>query len=210
MWSWSWLAGEPPIMRSIASPSTGRKAQATWPSNLPICYGASVTESGSQDTAVAAQRLSVAITRLRSRLREEAGLDGTGLSVSQMSVLWHILQAGPVTAAELATAQHVSPQSIAQNLAVLKAAGLVQTERDPGDGRKTLITASESTRQLVTSVRASKESYLARAIDALVGPEQRADLDRAIELLERLAVADLSQHAGSGKHGRHGRPRENA
>src|SRR5690242_18409592 len=94
-----------------------------------------------QSTAGAAQRLSVAITRLRSRLREEAGIDGTGLSVSQMSVLWQILQAGPVTAAELAAAQHVSPQSIAQNLAVLKAAGLIHTERDPGDGRKTLITA---------------------------------------------------------------------
>jgi DNA-binding MarR family transcriptional regulator len=37
---------------------------------------------------------------------------------------------------------------------VLKAAGLVRTERDSGDGRKTLITASESGRQLVTSVRA--------------------------------------------------------
>ena len=166
-----------------------------------------MTGGGGQDTAqgtaAAAQRLSVAITRLRSRLREEAGLDGTGLSVSQMSVLWHILQEGPVTAAELATAQHVSPQSIAQNLAVLKAAGLIRTERDPGDRRKTLITASESSRQLVTSVRASKESYLARAIDALIGPQERADLDRAIDLLERLAAADLGMHARPGKHSKH-------
>ncbi len=122
-------------------------------------------------------------------------------------MLWHILQAGPVTAAELATAQHVSPQSIAQNLAALKAAGLVRTERDPGDGRKTLITASESGRKLAASLRASKESYLAQAIDALVGPQERADLDRAIELLERLATADLSWHARPGKHSK---PRENA
>jgi DNA-binding MarR family transcriptional regulator len=163
-------------------------------------------EGGGQGTAVSAQRLSVAITRLRSRLREEAGIDGTGLSVSQLSVLWHILQAGPVTAAELAAAQHVSPQSIAQNLAVLKTAGLIQTERDPGDGRKTLITASESSRQLVTSVRASKESYLARAIDALVSPGERADLGRAIDLLERLAAADLTQHS---RPGRHSKDREN-
>ena len=83
-------------------------------------------------------------SRLRSRLREEAGINGTGLSVSQMSVLWQVLQEGPVTAAELAAAQHVSPQAIAQNLAVLKAAGLIHAERDPGDGRKTLITASKS------------------------------------------------------------------
>jgi DNA-binding MarR family transcriptional regulator len=156
-----------------------------------------------RDTAGAAQRLSVAITRLRSRMREEAGLDGTGLSVSQLSVLWYVLQAGPVTAAQLAAAQHVSPQSIAQNLAVLKAAGLVLTERDPGDGRKTLITASEASRRLVTSLRASKESYLARAIDALVGPPERDDLEQAIGLLERLAAADLSQHVGLGKHGKH-------
>jgi DNA-binding MarR family transcriptional regulator len=155
------------------------------------------------DTAAAAQRLSVAITRLRARLREEAGVDGTGLSVSQMSVMWNILQEGPVTAAELAAAQHVSPQSIAQTVAVLKAAGLIRAERDPGDGRKTLITASETSRRLVTSVRASKESYLARAIGALISPQERADLDRAIELLERLAAADLSRDAGPGKHGRH-------
>jgi DNA-binding MarR family transcriptional regulator len=162
--------------------------------------GTADSAGAAHDTAPAAQRLSVAITRLRARLREEAGVNGTGLSVSQMSVLWNILQEEPVTAAELAAAQHVSPQAIAQNLAVLKAAGLIDTERDPGDGRKTLITASEPSRQLVTSVRASKESYLARTIDALVSPAERADLDRAIALLERLAAADLSTHARHGRH----------
>jgi DNA-binding MarR family transcriptional regulator len=166
-----------------------------------VTEGAS-TEEGGPDTAAAAQRLSVAITRLRSRLREEAGINGTGLSVSQMSVLWQVLQEGPVTAAGLAAAQHVSPQAIAQNLAVLKAAGLIRTERDPGDGRKTLISASESSRQMVTTVRASKESYLARAIDTLVSPGERADLERAIDLLERLAAADLTKHSRPGKHSR--------
>jgi DNA-binding MarR family transcriptional regulator len=175
-----------------------------------VTAGDSQDEACSQDvarapgaahgTATAAQRLSVAITRLRFRLREEAGINGTGLSISQLSVLWHILQEGPVTAAELAAAQHVSPQAIAQNVAALKAAGLIRTERDPGDGRKTLITASETSQRLVTSVRASKESYLSRAIDALVSPAERADLERAIDLLERLAAADLSRAAGSGKH----------
>ena len=143
--------------------------------------------------ASAAQRLSVAITRLRSRMREEAGLGHAGLSVSQLSVLWHVMQHEPVTAAELAAAQHVSPQSIAQNLAALKAGGLIHTGRDPADGRKTLITASEASRRLGVSVRASKASWLARAIDALIAPEERADLERAVELLERLAAADLTR-----------------
>ena len=144
-----------------------------------------------RDTADAAQRLSVAITRLRSRLRVEAGLHETGLSISQLAVLKNIVQEGPVTAAYLATAQHVSPQSIAQNLAVLKAAGLVRAERDPGDARKTLITADESAGRLIDSLHASRTSFLVRAIDALVAPEERADLDRTIELLERFAAADL-------------------
>ncbi|MDN3354272.1 MarR family transcriptional regulator [Actinomadura sp. DC4] len=144
-----------------------------------------------RDTAEAAQRLSVAITRLRSRLRAEAGLHETGLSVSQVAVLKNIVEEGPVTAAYLATAQHVSPQSIAQNVAVLKAAGLVRTERDPGDGRKTLISANESGGRLVDSMSALRRSFLVRAIDTLVAPEERAGLDRAIELLERFAAADL-------------------
>jgi len=155
---------------------------------------------GGQDTAEAAQRLSVAVTRLRSRLREEAGLYRTGLSVSQLSVLRSVVEAGPVTAADLAAAQHVSPQSIAQNMAVLKAAGLVRADRDPGDGRKTLLTASKAGRQLFMSLHASKNSFLARAIDALVPPQERADLDRAIVLLERLAATDLSEHASISEH----------
>jgi DNA-binding MarR family transcriptional regulator len=145
----------------------------------------------SRNTAEAAQRLSVAITRLRSRLRVEAGLHETGLSISQLAVLKNIVQEGPVTAAYLATAQHVSPQSIAQNLAVLKAAGLVRAERDPADARKTLITAEEPAGRLLDSLHASRTSFLVRAIDALVAPEERADLDRTIELLERFAAADL-------------------
>jgi DNA-binding MarR family transcriptional regulator len=144
-----------------------------------------------RDTAEDAQRLSVAITRLRSRLRVEAGLHETGLSISQLAVLKNIAEEGPVTAAYLATAQHVSPQSIAQNLAVLKAGGLVRAERDPADRRKTLITADESAGRLLDSLHASRTSFLVRAIDALVAPEERADLDRAIELLERFAAADL-------------------
>jgi DNA-binding MarR family transcriptional regulator len=152
---------------------------------------------GKTDTALAAQRLSVAITRLRARLREEAGLYGTGLSVSQLAVLRCVVDEGPVTAAYLATAQHVSPQSIAQNLAVLKAAGLVRAQRDPADGRKTLISADESGGRLLTTLEASRKSFLVRAIDALVAPSERADLDKTIELLERFAAADLGEGRGA-------------
>ena len=149
--------------------------------------GASVP---AQDTAETAHRLSVAITRLRSRLREESGTTSTGLSISQLAVLRRVSGEGPVTAARLAAVEHVSPQAIAQNLAALKATGLVRAERDPGDGRKTLITASERGRELLGTLRASRKAWLTRAIEALVPEEERPVLDRAVELLERLAAAD--------------------
>lgn len=143
------------------------------------------------DTPATARRLSLAITRLRSRLREEAGLYGTGLSISQVAVLKSVVDDGPVTAARLAKLQHVSPQSVAQNLAVLTAAGLVRKDRDPQDGRKSLITAEEKGSQLLTALHTSRESFLTLAIDQLVTPEERDDLERTIALLERFAAADL-------------------
>ena len=152
-------------------------------------------ESGGAPAA--AHRLSVAVTRLRSRLREEAGLHATGLSISQLAVLKSVVEDGPATAAHLAQVQHVSPQSIAQNLAVLKAAGLVRGERDPGDARKTLISADPSAARLLTSLNDSRESFLARAIDQLVAPAERSDLERTIELLERFAAADLDGKGGA-------------
>jgi DNA-binding MarR family transcriptional regulator len=148
-----------------------------------------MSENEHTGSASAAHRLSVAITRLRSRLREEAGLYSTGLSVSQLAVLSSVVEEGPVTASYLASVHHVSPQSIAQNLAVLKAAGLVRGHRDPGDARKTLISADPSAAPLLTALTNSRESFLARAIEQLPASE-REDLERTIELLERFAVMD--------------------
>lgn len=118
-------------------------------------------------------------------------MHATGLSISQLSVLKSVVEDGPATAAYLAQVQHVSPQSIAQNLAVLRAAGLVRGERDPLDGRKTLISADSSAERLLSSLHASRESFLVRAIEQVLAPGEQADLERVIEVLERLAGAEL-------------------
>jgi DNA-binding MarR family transcriptional regulator len=144
--------------------------------------------------AADARRLIVAVTRLRNRLREEAGLHRTGLSISQIALLHSVVDEGPVTAARLAAAQHVSPQSVAQNLAVLKAAGLVRGRPDPLDGRKTLITAEPAAGQLLTSLDESRASFLTRAVERLTDDE-RAGLEQTVALLERFATIDL--HAGA-------------
>ncbi|MFD4943482.1 MarR family winged helix-turn-helix transcriptional regulator [Streptomyces sp. NPDC058409] len=143
-------------------------------------------------SAATAQRLQDAMKRLRARLRAESGQNATGLTVTQLGVLASVVREGPVTAARLATLEHVSAQAIAQSLAVLKAAGLVHGEPDPLDGRKKLISADISATELIDRVLAGRASFLARAIDQVVAADEREDVEKAIELLERLAEADLS------------------
>jgi DNA-binding MarR family transcriptional regulator len=138
-------------------------------------------------TAIA---LALAMTRLRSRLREEAGMHRTGLSISQIALLGRLIAEGPATAAYLASAEHVSQQAIAQSLTTLKAEGLVTAEPDPSDGRKTLLSATAAARDLYDAMHASRESWLIRAIETTLTDEERGVLAQATGLLERLASAD--------------------
>jgi DNA-binding MarR family transcriptional regulator len=97
-----------------------------------------------------------------------------------------------MTAAELAAVEHVSQQAIAQSVTGLREAGLIRRERDAADGRKVLISVTTAGRKLRGSVYASREAWLAQAIDSVVTPKELADLDMTVELLERLAGAELS------------------
>ncbi len=138
-----------------------------------------------------AMRLAMAVTRLRSRIRIESGLRSTGIPISQVAVLSRIIEEGPTTAAALAAAEHVTQQAIAQSLATLEKRGLVTKSRDPGDGRKSLVSATESGHALLASIKASREAWLSRAIEAAVTPDERAALETTIEILRRIADVDL-------------------
>ena len=136
-----------------------------------------------------ATRLALALKRLRARLREESRRSAPELSLSQLSILQRLRAEGPATAASLAAAEHVSQQAIAQSLAPLRSAGLIGSTPDPGDRRKTLIAISEAGLELRESIIASRNSWLARAIDATIDDRERVALGGAIDLLERLADA---------------------
>jgi DNA-binding MarR family transcriptional regulator len=148
----------------------------------------------SQSEASDAVRLAMAVSRLRSRIRIEAGLRSTGIPISQLAVLARIIDEGPMTAAALAAGEHVTQQAIAQSLATLKGRGLVEKQADPSDGRKSLVSATAAGRKLRESLEVSREEWLTQAIDAAVKPAERALLQDAIELLER--IADVELHRG--------------
>jgi DNA-binding MarR family transcriptional regulator len=149
------------------------------------------TSGDHQVTAETAVRLAVAVKRLQARIREEAGVTSTGLSVAQVSIFSRLVHEGPVTAASLAVAEHVSQQAIAQSLAGLKAGGLVSVTPDPADGRKSLLEVTAAGRALYETIMASRDDWLIRAIESAVIPDERTRLDQAITLLERLGQVDL-------------------
>jgi DNA-binding MarR family transcriptional regulator len=136
-------------------------------------------------------RLAMAVTRLRSRIRIESGQRSTGIPISQLTLLSRIADEGPTTAAALAAAEHVTQQAIAQSLAALEMRRLVAKSRDPGDGRKSLVSATESGRALLARIKASREAWLSRAIEAAITPGERAALETTIEILQRIADVDL-------------------
>jgi DNA-binding MarR family transcriptional regulator len=150
-----------------------------------------------QDAAETAVRLAIAVKRLQARIREEAGVTSTGLSVAQVSIFSRLVHDGPVTAASLAAAEHVSQQAIAQSLAGLKAAGLVGVQPDPADGRKNLLAVTAAGRALYDTILASRGAWLIQAIESVVGPGEQASLDQAIKLLERLGQVDLRTRRGT-------------
>ena len=109
-------------------------------------------KSRSQSEASDAVRLAMAVSRLRSRIRIEAGVRSTGIPISQLAVLARIIDEGPTTAAALAAGEHVTQQAIAQSLATLKERGLVEKQADPSDGRKSLVSATAAGRKLRESL----------------------------------------------------------
>lgn len=138
-----------------------------------------------------ALRLVLAVKRLRARLRETWPSPVQSLPTSRLAILKRLRDDGATTAATLAVAEHVSQQAIAQHVAALRDAGLVKTTRDPDDGRKALVSITRSGLKLFDAVAESRNAWLMRAIASQVPAKERAALAKAIELLERLASADI-------------------
>ena len=131
-----------------------------------------------------------ALTRLRARLRAESAPADMRWSWSQLTTLARIVTTGPVTTSELAQAEHVRRQSMAETVAALRADGLVEAEPDPNDGRKTLIRATPRGGSLSATIPAAREEWLGAAIAGLLDPEEEQTLRKAAAIMNRLADSD--------------------
>jgi len=140
------------------------------------------------DTARLASDLRVVLGRLVRRLRAEHRFP-----LSHGTVLGRLDREGVQSTSDLALAERVRPQSMAQIVADLQAAGLIERRPDPGDRRRMLIELTDQGRHALEQDRRSREGWLARAVADTLSPEERATLARAVKLLERLTQAETTR-----------------
>ena len=108
--------------------------------------------------------------------------------LSQGTVLGRLDREGSQSVSDLALAERVRPQSMAQTVADLEGPGLVERRPDPEDGRRALVILTEAGRTELEADRRHREGWLVGAIEELSAEEQ-ATLGDATELLRRLAEA---------------------
>jgi DNA-binding MarR family transcriptional regulator len=109
------------------------------------------------------------------------------LTLPESAALSRLDRNGPCTAAALAKAERISPQSIGATIAGLQARGLVARAPDPTDGRRIVISVTGPGRAMLSERRGARDQQLAAAMAAAFSPEEIASLDTLVPLIERLA-----------------------
>ena len=138
--------------------------------------------AASVDVPLIASELRVVLGQLVRRLRVEHRF-----SLAHGSVLARLDREGPRGTSDLAAAERVRPQSMAQTLTELQADGLVSRRPDPGDGRRALIEITANGRRALEEDRHQREGWLIQAITGGLSEQEQQALARAVPLLRRLA-----------------------
>ena len=134
-------------------------------------------------TAPMAHELRETIARLVRRLRAEPG----SLPVGQAAVLSRLDREGPAGTSDLAAAERMRPQSMAQTVRDLEAAGWVTRRPDPDDGRRALVEITPAGVEALSAARAKREGWLSDALERELDAEERKTLREALVLLRRIA-----------------------
>jgi DNA-binding MarR family transcriptional regulator len=138
--------------------------------------------AASVDVPLIASELRVVLGRLVRRLRAEHRF-----SLAHGAVLGRLDREGPMGISDLAGAERVRPQSMAQTVGELEDDGLVERRADPGDGRRALLELTPRGRETLAAERRHREGWLIEAIDEQFSPDEQRVLARAVPLLARLA-----------------------
>ena len=147
----------------------------------------------SEAEEVADRLHSVAIHLLRRLRHEDAGAPVTAAQLSALSVL---VFGGPRTLGSLAAAEQVRSPTMSRIVGDLTRAGLVERRSVEGDGRRTLVAATEAGRRVMVAGRRRRVASLTKRLQSL--PESDlATLGRAADLLGRAIESNEDPNVSS-------------
>ena len=136
------------------------------------------------DVPQTASELRVVLGQLLRRLRAEHRFP-----IHHGAVLGRLDREGPLSVSDLAAAERVRPQSMAQTVGELESQDLVKRRPDPDDGRRALVELTPAGRETLEDDRRRRVGWLVTAIEELPAEDQRV-LERATGIIGRLAERD--------------------
>jgi DNA-binding MarR family transcriptional regulator len=140
---------------------------------------------GQPEVRVIAARLRIGLSAFNRRI-QEAGIGGD-LSAPQLTALSRIDRFGPLTTAELARREQITPQAMGATIASLEQRGLVARSADATDGRRSILSLTPPGRRVLHSGRSAVADKIAAALGGSFTPGEIAVLDAAAPLIERLS-----------------------
>ena len=122
--------------------------------------------------------------RLARRVRQEQAENE--LTGGQFSALGAVFRLGPMTLSALSEEERVTPPSMNRTVNALVEAGLVNRAGSAEDGRKVVLTVTDTGLALVRETRKRRDDWIAQRILRLT-PDQRQALAAATEIMKELA-----------------------
>jgi DNA-binding MarR family transcriptional regulator len=130
------------------------------------------------------ERLRAVIGRLSRRLRPTRA--GSGLTPTQISVLFTVVRQGPLGLSELARIESLNATMLSRSVGQLCEAGLVRRSADPDDRRQASVAATAAGRRMRERIHRERTRALGAHVEELEQGEREL-LWRALPVLERLA-----------------------
>jgi DNA-binding MarR family transcriptional regulator len=138
-----------------------------------------------QEVEEVAAALYLSVGLFKRRLRQ---LSAPGeLSLPESAALRKLERGGPATVTALAKAEQISAQSMGATLGTLEARGMVKRQSDPADGRRAVMSVTESGLSALSDKRNARIAQLTQALATGFTPEEIGQLMAAAPLIERLA-----------------------
>jgi DNA-binding MarR family transcriptional regulator len=131
-------------------------------------------------------QLRLVVLRLSRRLRQQSVGE---VSPSQMSALSTVAHNGELTLGELAAIERIAPPSMTRIAARLEDQGWLERRADASDRRVARVAVSSAGHALLDENRTRRDAFLSKRLQEFT-EEERALLERAVPLLERLASED--------------------